>query len=205
MGRLGNGGSKMADPAGKRGLQDGGSPRQPSPRRRPSLRPPGHHQETEVSTQELPNWELSIRGFSHPMTSIPYLIWTQAYVLPQPHKRTLPTPSQRDFPDSLHPPWVVEPSRGWPGPRVLAIKFISRIHLPCSLFSYHRRWEQLYNKFPWMRDRREMPEVLLDSKSKSKHWWLGFCFWRLTRTKNMPCNWNHIHWSELGPGGELTS
>ena len=99
---------------GKPGLQNGGSPRQPSPRWRIPANPLqdgglSRHfhcglqvttRKLKFSTQELPNWELSITGFSHPMTSIPYLIWTQAYVLPQPDKRTLPTPSQRDLHDS---------------------------------------------------------------------------------------------------------
>ena len=133
-------------PPGKAGLQDGGSSRQPSPRWRTSrILHCGLHgtiRKLELSTQELPNWEPPITGFPHPMPSVPYLIWTQACALPQPDKRTPPTPSQPDFPDwlclslplSLPSPLLfrVVESR----PKVLAIKFISRISLPRSLFSY---------------------------------------------------------------------
>ena len=93
MGRRGSRGSKMADhPADA--LQDGGLSRHFHCGLQVTTR------KLKFSTQELPSWELSITGFSHPMTSLPYLIRTQAYGLPQPDKRTLPTPSQRDFHDS---------------------------------------------------------------------------------------------------------
>lgn len=96
-------------PAGKPGLQNGGSSRQPSPRRRtippPSLRPPRHRQETETLHPGASKLETGHHGPPPPHTlRSPHTQWAQGYALPQPDKRTSPTPSRCDFPDSLSAP-----------------------------------------------------------------------------------------------------